>query len=767
MSQKYVVAWIALVLAALACAQLPSSSGDENSQVTAVPVEDREDFMPDEDTEMAGRDHFIANFSIPAGVVVTVQGDAVIYVAGDTEIAGVLQSECGRLELRGDANLMITGQISNSCTGGEAGPEMVLVGTGDITIGAPGVTTPVLVSSGDVTVADPGGLDLEIEAVGGEDISIFRTAPKIFGRPVAQGTGTTTLNGPITAGPGGRIRAPRASGNLAVNASQTGEDGAPGADLTADGNCDASANRGKPGGSIHLAAPNGTLNLGVGVILKAGAGGKGGDCTAAGEGIQTAIAGPGGRGGTILIGGRGIVFGAGVVLQRGNGGPGGTASAEAGHGLNDCESGFAATATGGEGGKTGGIGYAILEPGTITGPQPSVEGGSGGKGGFAGAIGGDGADCSVCPGGQGGAGGAATTTGGQGGDGATRSLGWPITGGHQAGDGGGALALGGLAGDGATCCDPADLAGAGGDGGATTATGGQPGDKGKEPGERGRSTDSISGDGGDGGDGSLPGVGGLAGEGVGDPDVVELGFDGIDGGGCFKIWDVFIGLLQGDWQHFSSSSEVLVLILVLGNDPVPVPNAEVTVSMTSSSGAVETQTGVTDSDGEVEFAFPISSYDNYTVQVESIAGENMLYVPKLNTATTVAVNVNSNPSGLTNGAARIQDFFGMFNDAFQNGDTAWLYSTLHPAVIERYGEAQCRAYLDEVVQNPIALSDIRVSGYGVWDYPIDERISLIENAYTVQGTLTAGDQTGQAELHIALYGAAEIGWFTDCGDPLD
>ena len=250
---------------------------------------------------------------------------------------------------------------------------------------------------------------------------------------------------------------------------------------------------------------------------------------------------------------------------------------------------------------------------------------------------------------------------------------------------------------------------------------------------------------------------------VGDPDVVELGFDGVDGGGCFKLWDVFIGLFQGNWKHFSDYSEVLVL----GNDPVPVPDAEVTVSMTQANGSVETQSGVTNADGELDLIFTIFSYGNYVLSIDDISGENLVYVPELNTSSTIEVNVTGSDGQAVNGDERIRAFFDTFNAAFANGDIEQLFDTLHPAVVDRYGEDACRAYLAEVIQNPIAVEVIRVQDLSIWDYPIDDRTTAVENTYNILVNVSVQDQTGQTELHLALYGDADMGWFTDCGDPLN
>ena len=93
---------------------------------------------------------------------------------------------------------------------------------------------------------------------------------------------------------------------------------------------------------------------------------------------------------------------------------------------------------------------------------------------------------------------------------------------------------------------------------------------------------------------------------------------------------------------------------------------------------------------------------------------------------------------------------------------------LHPAVLERYGEQACRAWLGEVVQAARTVRVIDILDFRIWTYTTDGRSADIEHTYAFSAEVTLVDGSmSTIEAHAALRDDASIGWFTDCGEPLE
>jgi len=229
---------------------------------------------------------------------------------------------------------------------------------------------------------------------------------------------------------------------------------------------------------------------------------------------------------------------------------------------------------------------------------------------------------------------------------------------------------------------------------------------------------------------------------------------------------VFAAFILSEIAHFTGQSEIANLVYVLGADPVPVEGAVVTMTMTRPDGSTETLTGVTAADGTVEIVFDIFVFGDYLMTVDAVAAEGYVYVPELNVADEFVVPVGSAETR-TIPADRVVSFYEGFNQAMADGDAAFLFETLHPAVLERYGEEACRTRLEEVVQDPIVVEVLELVDFGVWTYDQDEVLADIEHTYSVEVRLTLPDgSTVEQEAHVALREDASVGWFTDCGEPV-
>ncbi len=99
--------------------------------------------------------------------------------------------------------------------------------------------------------------------------------------------------------------------------------------------------------------------------------------------------------------------------------------------------------------------------------------------------------------------------------------------------------------------------------------------------------------------------------------------------------------------------------------------------------------------------------------------------------------------------------------ASANGDS--LFSSLDVASIDRYGEDQCRSYLNGVVGSVLDPALLGATE-GPWNYETDDASTLITDAWELAIDVTLGSQQTQTTMHVRVVDG-EITWFTDCGTP--
>jgi hypothetical protein len=115
--------------------------------------------------------------------------------------------------------------------------------------------------------------------------------------------------------------------------------------------------------------------------------------------------------------------------------------------------------------------------------------------------------------------------------------------------------------------------------------------------------------------------------------------------------------------------------------------------------------------------------------------------------------------------AAVNALYARLIPAIRGKDVATLLALLHPATIERYGEAACRTYfggLDDPTFNAVIRS---VAPPAPWTWERDGRSTVIPDALAVQADLTANGTTSAQEIHVAPV-SGELRWFTDCGTPI-
>jgi hypothetical protein len=110
-------------------------------------------------------------------------------------------------------------------------------------------------------------------------------------------------------------------------------------------------------------------------------------------------------------------------------------------------------------------------------------------------------------------------------------------------------------------------------------------------------------------------------------------------------------------------------------------------------------------------------------------------------------------------------FFASFTAAVRSGDRSFLFDRLHPAVIARYGAAQCQVFVAELVDPTASLRLVDVAGPASYDYASDGRSTRVPRTYTFTSQGTAAGRSGTHIYHLAVVDG-RFRTFADCGDPV-
>ena len=103
--------------------------------------------------------------------------------------------------------------------------------------------------------------------------------------------------------------------------------------------------------------------------------------------------------------------------------------------------------------------------------------------------------------------------------------------------------------------------------------------------------------------------------------------------------------------------------------------------------------------------------------------------------------------------------------ALASGDTATLYNTLNQAVIERYGEAQCRGALAGLTDPTAAFTVKLVGAPAPFVWSTDGLSTSIPDTLTVDVARTRDGQVIDQQIHLPQVDAQHLSWLTDCGVP--
>lgn len=113
------------------------------------------------------------------------------------------------------------------------------------------------------------------------------------------------------------------------------------------------------------------------------------------------------------------------------------------------------------------------------------------------------------------------------------------------------------------------------------------------------------------------------------------------------------------------------------------------------------------------------------------------------------------------GEADVRLFVASLVTAIHDGDVETLLAALHPAVLDRYGEAACRARLPSFADPTFEIEVLEVQPQAPWDYVTDELTTTIPDAWAVPGNRSEQGTTVPFTFHFAPSGGA-VRWFTDC-----
>jgi hypothetical protein len=115
--------------------------------------------------------------------------------------------------------------------------------------------------------------------------------------------------------------------------------------------------------------------------------------------------------------------------------------------------------------------------------------------------------------------------------------------------------------------------------------------------------------------------------------------------------------------------------------------------------------------------------------------------------------------------SEVQNFLNVLDAAVRTGNTDLRLAHLNPAVIDRYGEPQCRDFL--AGQHDKTRRD-QVTSVGKpesFEYTTDNQSVIIPDALPVQVRETNKGKKGDRNIHLARVNG-QLTYFIDCGGPL-
>jgi hypothetical protein len=130
-----------------------------------------------------------------------------------------------------------------------------------------------------------------------------------------------------------------------------------------------------------------------------------------------------------------------------------------------------------------------------------------------------------------------------------------------------------------------------------------------------------------------------------------------------------------------------------------------------------------------------------------------------------AGSAGSGGSGSKKAKKEAQAFLNELDTAVREGNTDLRIARLNPAVIDRYGEQQCRDFLAGQEDNTRRDRVKSVGKPEPFEYATDKQTVTVPDALPVQVRATIKGKKGDRNIHLARVNG-QLTYFIDCGQPL-
>jgi hypothetical protein len=237
----------------------------------------------------------------------------------------------------------------------------------------------------------------------------------------------------------------------------------------------------------------------------------------------------------------------------------------------------------------------------------------------------------------------------------------------------------------------------------------------------------------------------------------------------YGLWELHA--TDASRRPFPSTARAVVegntITFILSADEIGDPSQatfRMSAFLTDGSYAPETSTGDVTGANPTE---PLQPFDDTGL---TLAGpqDGQTSAPEGSPTATEAAAATSEatPTQMVDVEAQARTFIGQFSQAQEMQDVDFLVDHLAQATLDRYGEAQCRSYLET---HAGTATDIQVQSLTYpepFDYTTDGLSTVIPDSILVDITLQALGTPTTGSLHL-LMEAGQFKWFTDCGTPLN
>ena len=133
---------------------------------------------------------------------------------------------------------------------------------------------------------------------------------------------------------------------------------------------------------------------------------------------------------------------------------------------------------------------------------------------------------------------------------------------------------------------------------------------------------------------------------------------------------------------------------------------------------------------------------------------------------TTKTAAQTGPGAKVSAKVEAQQFLDQLEAAVRQGNTDVRVGRLHPAVIDRYGEQQCRDFLSAQPSDTTRRDRVtRVGKPEAFEYDTDNLTVTIPDAIPVHVRGTRMGKKADQNLHLARVNG-ELTYFVDCGVPI-